>query len=93
MLPWSLPWLFGCEPPLGEPECDQLLDHYTERLLREEQPDISNVELSRKQQAARSLAKDAPRFEYKRCTELVSRGQFECAMTAPNVDGIERCLM
>lgn len=83
----------SCAKPLGEQECDKLLEHYTERLLREEQPDVSNVEVGLKQAEAKRLAHEAPRFEFERCPELVSRQQFECAMTAGNVDGVERCLM
>jgi hypothetical protein len=83
----------GCAARLDESECDQLLDHYTARLLLEEQPQMSDVEVERKQQQARQLARETPRFEFQRCSELVSRTEFECALSAPSVDSIERCLL
>ena len=83
----------GCANRLDVAECDRLLDHYTARLLLEEQPHMSDVEIEKKQREARQLAHEAPRFEFERCAELVSRREFECAMGAPNVDGIERCLL
>lgn len=83
----------ACSQPLSEPDCDALLNHYTERLLREERPEITNIELAKKQEAARRLVRVAPRFEFARCAELVSRKQLECALGAPSVDSIERCLM
>lgn len=85
--------LVACNHPLDDHECDALLDHYTERLLHEERPRLSFVEVKKKQQEARKLARDVPRFEFERCAELVSRDKFDCAMHAVNVDGIERCLM
>lgn len=83
----------GCAERLDIEECDRLLDHYTARLLLEEQPQMSAVEIEKKQRDARQLAHETPRFEFERCSELVSRTEFECAMGAPNVDSIERCLL
>jgi hypothetical protein len=93
VLAFALVEVCGCNEPLGDSECDSLLDHYTERLLLEERPRISNAEVKRKQDEARQLAKGTERFEYRRCPELVSRAEFECAMNASSVDHIERCLM
>lgn len=83
----------SCAQPLVEAECDVLLDHYTERLLLEERPRISPPEIKKKQDEARRLAKSSPRFEYQRCSEVVTREEFECAMNASSVDLIERCLL
>lgn len=83
----------GCSKPLDERECDELLAHYTERLLSEERPALSRVEVQKKQDEARQLARTAPQFEYERCSELISRQQFQCALAAPSVDAIERCLL
>lgn len=94
-----LTWLLACCVPcacneaLAERECDVLLDHYTERLLHEERPRLSFIEVKKKQEEARRLAREVPRFEFGRCAELVTREKFDCAMSAVNVDGIERCLL
>jgi hypothetical protein len=85
--------LLGCSQRLGDQECDALLDHYTERLLHEERPRLSFSEVKKKQEEARRLVRELPRFEFARCAELVSKTEFDCAMGAANVDSIERCLL
>lgn len=88
----SLVLLTSCEEPLKPKECERLLDHYTERLVRDETPKATAQLISAKQAAARKLAKNEPAFEWGQCEAAVSRTQFECAMSAVNVDGIEQCL-
>lgn len=82
----------GCSENLSATECDSLLDHYTANLLRNESPTVTPSMIAEKQQAARELAHRDPAFEFERCSEAVSRRQFDCAMTANDVDSIERCL-
>lgn len=93
---WSLAsallLLCACEKNLTDNECDLLLDHYTANLMRNESPDVTPAVISEKQQAARELAHRDPAFEFDRCGAAVSRRQFDCAMTANDVDSIERCL-
>jgi hypothetical protein len=83
----------ACSQRLGVHECDALLDHYTERLLHEERPRMSFGEVKKKQEEARRLVRETPRFEFDRCAEIVTRDAFDCAMGAGNVDAIERCLL
>ncbi len=83
----------GCAQPLSEDECDRLLDHYTEHLLRSERPDVSAQTIAEKQSAARALARADARFEFETCPDAVSRAQFDCAIIAPSVDAIEKCLV
>lgn len=82
----------GCDKALTVVECDRLLDHYTANLLRNESPNVTPSVVAEKQQAARELAHRDPAFEFDRCSAAVSRSQFDCAMTANDVDSIERCL-
>ncbi len=89
----SLCLLSSCSEPLSNDECERLLDHYTERLMRDESPDVSLSKIAEKQEQARKLAKEDPLFEFERCSDKVSRSQFDCAMAAGNVNGIEQCLM
>jgi hypothetical protein len=49
--------------------------------------------VKKKQEEARRLVRELPRFEFARCAELVSKTEFDCAMGAANVDSIERCLL
>jgi hypothetical protein len=86
-------WLSGCQKPLAEEECLQLLDRYTEFLVREEDPKASPQQVAHDQAAARTAARTDPQFEFSSCSRKVKRRSFECAMTAPSVDAIERCLV
>jgi hypothetical protein len=83
----------GCAEPLDLRECERLLDHYTERLVRDEHPTAPDSLVLLKQVQAKQLAKQEPAFEFEACTDKVSRRQFECALAAVDVDGIERCLV
>ena len=85
--------LLGCEPKLTDEQCEQLLDRYTEKLLREENPKAGTEEVSLRQQQARVLARRDPNYEFDRCPSLVRLAQFRCAMAAETVDDIERCLV
>ncbi len=93
LLALSITQLCACATPLSDAECSALLDRYTERLLRSENPDVSQLEVAEKQAQARRLAQDNPRFEFEKCAAQVSRSQFECAMHANDVDTIEQCLV
>jgi hypothetical protein len=83
----------GCEKPVGEEECLLLLDRYTEFLVREEDPKATPQQVAHGQEAARTAARTNPEFEFATCSRKVRRRSFECAMTAPSVDAIERCLV
>jgi hypothetical protein len=83
----------GCGRPLARAECEHLLDRYTELLAEEENPEVTPARVAQEQVAARKVARDDPRFEFETCTSRVSRADFECAMNAPTVDAIERCLV
>jgi len=83
--------LSGCGKPLEQAECDKLLDHYVELLLRNEQPDVPFHEQTTKQTQARSKAATDPQFA--QCSQESSRRQFDCAMAATNPDILEQCLV
>lgn len=84
--------LLGCGRPLDEQECGLLLDRYTEKLILNEQPHAPVQFIHEKQREARSLAKRESQYEFDACASKVSRRQYQCAMQAPDVDEIERCL-
>ena len=93
LVTWLSLAVAGCEKPLGEEECLQLLDRYTEFLVREEDPKATPQQVAHAQEAARTTARTNPAFEFATCSRKVRRRSFECAMTAPTVDDIERCLV
>jgi hypothetical protein len=83
--------LAGCTRGPSPEECDQLLDHYTELLVKQENRKASEDEVARLQREAR--AKAAADREFAKCGNRLSKRQWECAMKAPTVDDVERCLL
>jgi len=87
----SLLGLASCGRRLQQSECDSLLDHYVELLLRDDRPGASAGELLRLQQEARKKAEHDPAFH--ECSERVSRRGFDCAMQAQDANKLEQCLL
>ena len=83
--------LSACQKPLSAEECSALLDRYTELLAGTEGRSPSAEEILRLQREARARAARSP--EFARCTDEISRSQWECAMRAPTADEIEKCLL
>ena len=83
--------LCSCSKPLSDKDCNALLDRYVQMLVSSDRPKTSAGELHKLQVQARSRARSDPAFV--ECSEQVSRGAFECAMQAPNVDRMEQCLL
>ena len=81
----------GCGKRLEGAECQQLLDHYVELLLRDDRPKSSAGEILRVQQDARKKAERDPAF--RECRERVSRRSFTCAMDAQDANRLEQCLL
>jgi hypothetical protein len=81
----------GCGKRLDTNECQQLLDHYVELLLRDDRPKSSAGEILRLQQEARKKAERDPAFL--ECRERVSRHSFDCAMDAQDANRLEQCLL
>jgi hypothetical protein len=86
----SLP-LASCAAPLSQAECDKLLVHYVELLVRSDRPDVSGEELARMKREA--LKKGASDPQFRSCTSEVSRKQYECAIAAENADKLEQCML
>jgi hypothetical protein len=85
--------LSSCQKPLDSLECRRLLDRYAEMLVREEEPTATPERVAQVLEQARRVAGEDPRFEMAECPTRVPRRSFECAMNAPSVDTIERCLI
>jgi hypothetical protein len=83
----------SCSRSLDADECNLLLDRYTELLVREEDPHAAPARVARAQSDARTMALHDPKFEFSSCSARVSRSSFDCAMKAPSVDEMERCLV
>ena len=81
----------GCGRRPDHRECQKLLDHYVELLLREDRPGTSAGEVLRLQQEARRKAERDPAF--RECSGRVSRRSFDCAMQAQDANKLEQCLL
>ncbi|MET0795712.1 MAG: hypothetical protein ABW061_29610 [Polyangiaceae bacterium] len=81
----------GCGKAPTHDECDALLDHYVELLVSSDRPGTSAADLHKLKLQAREKAKVDP--EFAACSDRVSRHAFECAMSAPNADVLEQCLL
>ncbi|HVU02618.1 MAG TPA: hypothetical protein VHE30_12740 [Polyangiaceae bacterium] len=93
LLGLACPIAAACARPLDERECERLLDHYTELLVKEEDPTATPEHVAQALEDARRLAATDPRFEMSACPRKIGRKSFECAMAAPSVDAVERCLI
>jgi len=71
-------------------ECDALLDRYVELLLREQNPEVGEGELSAKKALARDKAAHDAAFAA--CPHEVGARELRCAMVAGNVNEFEKCL-
>ncbi len=83
--------LVACAQRPSDDECLELVERYTGKLLRANNPDLSDAELRRLQAEARSRAEDDPLLG--RCRGQVTKREYECAMHAPSPDEIEKCLL
>lgn len=81
----------SCGRRVESGECQQLLDHYVELLLRDDRPKSSAGEVLRLQQEARKKAQQDPAFA--ECSSRVSRRSFDCAMNAQDANRLEQCLL
>ena len=84
-------WLSACGKPPSHDECDALLDHYVELLVNSDRPGTNAGELHKLQLQARQRAVSDP--EFGDCPKRVSRRAYDCAMSAPNADKLEQCLL
>jgi hypothetical protein len=84
---------FGCSRTLERAECLKLLDRYTELLVKDEEPEALPERIAQAQARARATAQKDARFDFASCPSRVSRREYECAMSAPTVDAVERCLV
>lgn len=81
----------SCGEPPNAAECVALLDRYVSLLATSDRPTISETELIRLRQEARELSAKNPAF--RDCPARISRRQLDCALSAPNADRFEQCLL
>jgi hypothetical protein len=82
--------LGGCGRRPTSAECDALLDRYVELLIRQEDPRARQADIALAKSQARASAAAEPAFL--RCTSEVRHKDVICALAAPSVDELEKCM-
>jgi hypothetical protein len=80
----------GCSRHATSADCDKVMDHYVDMLVRESNPGIGGGELYARYQEARKRAGEEPSFVS--CPKEITARDVECALAAVNVAELERCL-
>lgn len=80
----------GCSRRATKAECDAVLDHYVEMLVREQNPEFGVDALRSQTEIARARAAADPTFSD--CPRQIRITDVRCALEAPNVDSLEKCL-
>lgn len=71
-------------------QCEDLLDHYAELVVKERMPDAGPAEIAAERQRERVEAKHDDAF--KNCPSEVQPPEHECAMKAKSSDALLKCL-
>ena len=80
----------GCTHHATPTNCDEVLNHYVEMLVREHNPDLTTEKL--REQTAVSLARARQLPSFRQCPSQLDVEAIHCAMTAGDVNELERCL-
>ncbi|MBX3208569.1 MAG: hypothetical protein KF764_26285 [Labilithrix sp.] len=82
--------LGACKKKISQPQCDQLLDHFAELVVKERYADAGPEAIAAERARERQEAKNAD--EFKNCTTAVQANEHECAMKAESSDALIKCL-
>ena len=80
----------GCKHRVTQADCDALVEHYAELVVRERFPDASADQLAAERTREKSEARGDDAF--KNCTAEVQRAELDCALRATTPDAVEKCL-
>ncbi|MBX3216321.1 MAG: hypothetical protein KF850_30050 [Labilithrix sp.] len=82
--------LGGCKKKISQSQCEQLVDHFAELVVRERYADAGPEAIAAERLRERQEAKNAD--EFKNCTTAVQANEHECAMKAESSDALIKCL-
>lgn len=86
----SLPALFGCRKKISQAECERMLDHFAELVVKERFGDAGAELIATERAREQKEAKHAD--EFKNCTSEVQADEHACAMKAETSDALIKCL-
>ena len=82
--------LVGCSKKVTQADCDKMVEHYAELVVRETKGDASADEIKREQDRETKEAKSDDSF--RNCTSEIEPADYDCAMKAKSADALEKCL-
>jgi hypothetical protein len=93
MVRWVLPALLllsGCKKKITQAECETMLDHYAELVVKERFADAGADTIAAERTRERQEAARAD--EFKNCTSEVQANEHACAMKAQSSEALIKCL-
>lgn len=79
-----------CQKKVSQKECDELLDRFSELVVKERMPDAGAEQLAAERVRERGEAKSDDAF--KNCTSEVQANEHACAMKAASSEALIKCL-
>jgi hypothetical protein len=80
----------SCKRKVSQKQCDELLDRFSELVVKERMPDAGAETLAAERVRERSEAKSDDAF--KNCTSEVQNDEHACAMKATSSEALIKCL-
>jgi uncharacterized protein YdaT len=80
----------SCRKKVTQAQCDQLLDHFAELVVKERYADAGADAIAAERARERQEATHAD--EFKNCTSEVQVDEHACAMKAQSTDAMLKCL-
>jgi hypothetical protein len=79
----------SCKRKVSEQQCDELVDHFAELVVKERFPDAGAEVIASERLRERTEAKGD---ELRNCTSEVQAGEHACAMKAKSSEALIKCL-
>ncbi len=80
----------GCSKKVSQTQCDSMIEHYAELVVRDTKKDASSADIKSEQEREKNEAKNDDAF--RNCTSEIEPADYDCAMKANSADAMEKCL-
>ena len=80
----------GCSKKVTPQQCDAIVEHYAELVVRDTKKDASAEEI--KVEKARETKEAKSDDAFRNCTSEIEPADYDCAMKATSADAVEKCL-
>ncbi len=82
--------VWACTKHVSQAQCDEIVGHYAELVVKEKFPDASTETVAKEREREQSEARGDEGF--KNCTTEIEPSDYKCAMAAKTPDAVETCL-